>query len=430
MSKAKGSRRSEKAGIANFSKEMVSALLMAFIFIVYIIQAFKIPTGSMKNSLLAGDFLLGIKFVYGAPILPFSYKDFPGVAKPKPGDVLIFKYPGKDAKDYIKRCVAGPGQTIEIKQKDVYVDETLLKLPPNGRYSRLGLLPYEISNYQKLRVPQKGDTLYPSSMPIREFLFYKHLIHQENPELNFSARVQNTPVLRNIFPYKYDKERTTLKFSIYIDEKKLQDVSNNYIEFIDDWRVLQKTFNDIENQVMEKNRIGTIVVDSLGDSTMLLPKVEIKKAIYLDGKKVKKYIVKYDNYFVMGDNRDESADSRYWGFLNRNFIKAKAFIIYFSWAENYEDSNGEEKIFSKLTHKYKDGSTASMNDNPEKLWDAFIKVQPQYKNSNKKWGWNDRGELIVGRTKHIPPFLLPLKIRWNRIGKLIRGWDGLEKEKK
>ena len=65
-------RRSEQAGILHFIREMGSALIMALIAIVYVIQAFKIPTCSMEDSLLVGDFLLGLKFMYGAPIVPFS----------------------------------------------------------------------------------------------------------------------------------------------------------------------------------------------------------------------------------------------------------------------------------------------------------------------------------------------------------------------
>ena len=75
-------RRSEKAGVFHFTKDMVSALVMALIAIVYVIQAFKIPTGSMENSLLVGDFLLGLKFIYGAPVLPFVYKKLPGFTDP------------------------------------------------------------------------------------------------------------------------------------------------------------------------------------------------------------------------------------------------------------------------------------------------------------------------------------------------------------
>jgi len=96
-------RRSEQAGLFHFMREMGSALIMALIAIVYVIQAFKIPTGSMENSLMVGDFLLGLKFMYGAPIVPFSQdlginQRFPAVTDPKPGDVIIFKYPGTEKK--------------------------------------------------------------------------------------------------------------------------------------------------------------------------------------------------------------------------------------------------------------------------------------------------------------------------------------------
>src|SRR5271169_5591698 len=71
-------RRSEKAGLFHFTKDMIAALGMALVAIVYVIQAFKIPSGSMENSLLIGDFLLGLKFMYGAPVLPFMYTKLPG----------------------------------------------------------------------------------------------------------------------------------------------------------------------------------------------------------------------------------------------------------------------------------------------------------------------------------------------------------------
>ena len=153
-------RRSEKAGIFHFTKDMVSALAMALIAIVYVIQAFKIPTGSMENSLLVGDFLLGLKFIYGAPVFPFCYTKFPGITDPKPGDVIIFKYPGADKKDYIKRCVAGPGQTIQVEGTTVTVDGKVLVLPPKGQYIHGGELDPRITHFEPLRVPKKGDTLF------------------------------------------------------------------------------------------------------------------------------------------------------------------------------------------------------------------------------------------------------------------------------
>lgn len=437
------SRRSEKAGILNFTREMISALLMAFVAIVYVIQAFKIPTGSMKNSLLEGDFLLGIKFIYGAPVLPFSYTKLPGVLKPKPGDVIIFKYPGSDSKDYIKRCVAGPGQTIEIKQKDVYINDVLLIHPPKGRYERNGLLGDDATNYAKLRIPAKGDTLYPESMPAREFLFCKHLIHQENPELSFSARVMNTPLIRNISPYKYGQERTIAKYSLYINDEFQTDLDikktlNRYMGApserpIDRWDILKSHFAQIKLEILGKHKQAYTMnsdTDSLSDSVSYeKPKIEIKKMIFLDDKRIESYIVKNDNFFMMGDNRDNSLDSRYWGYLNKNFIKAKAFILYFSFWSKYEHSDGEEKLFHRLTGKLPpqkytiNGKTITSDGDSDIIRRAFFDIN----NKGCKWQWNKEGELVFGKPKIIPFYLFPLKIRWNRIGKLIRSWNGLEK---
>ena len=158
-------RRSEKAGVMNFTREMVSALLMAFIAIVYVIQAFRIPTGSMENSLLVGDFLLGLKFMYGAPVLPFVYTKFPGITDPKPGDIVIFKYPGADSKDYIKRCVGLPGDTVELKNDILYVNDEPVEEP--YRLLETSYVGHR-ANFGPVRVPEGnlfmlGDNRHNSS---------------------------------------------------------------------------------------------------------------------------------------------------------------------------------------------------------------------------------------------------------------------------
>ncbi len=421
-------RRSEKAGILNFTREMVSALLMAFVAIVYVIQAFKIPTGSMENSLLTGDFLLGIKFIYGAPVFPFSYVKFPGITKPKPGDVVIFKYPGSDPKDYIKRCVAGPGQTIEIKRKNVFVDGKKIELAPRGKYQNDGILTPEIMNYEKLRIPAKGDTLYPASLPLREFLFCKHLIHQENPELSLAYRFQSTPVLRGLFPYKSGNERTEMKFAVYVNDEfqYYANIKNS----VDNWMHLKYQINMIKEDVYSEYPPVDTTVNNANDSTndstdSLAPKIEIKKMLFLDGKKIDRYIVKNDNFFMMGDNRDNSLDSRFWGYLNQNFVKAKAFILYFSIAKFYENNKGQVKLFRKKTMRYPSGEIVKQSDDIESVASVMNYLQ-QY---GFKWEWSDKGELVAGKPRTIPILLFPIKIRWNRIGKLIRGWDGLDKKK-
>ena len=343
--------QTEKAGILRFFKEMGASLGMALIAIVYVIQAFQIPTGSMENSLLVGDFLLGLKFVYGAPIVPFSQelgvtKRLPAVKNPKPGDVVIFKYPGTDSKDYIKRAVAGPGDVVEIRgNTKLIVNDIEVKLPPKGKYTG-SRSDSRITDFAPLYIPQKGDVIAPDTLPLREFLFFKHLVHQENStknvNLHFDLYIDGD--LSNSVPFNFNGVQITFqdlqsgKFT-YQNPATRKIKPFNFNE-IDDWTELDYYLEIIRRNFPDKN-------------------VEFSRKLFMNTNRIDSYTVRFDNYFMIGDNRDNSLDSRYWGYLNRNFVKAQAFILYFSL---------------------------------------------------------DRGE---------PMWKLPLNIRWNRIGKLIRSWDGV-----
>ena len=85
---------SVKSFLKSLAREIIVPIVLALVVIQYVIQAFQIPSGSMEDSLLTGDFLLGLKFTYGSPI-PFTNQKFPGYAYPVPGDVVIFRYPGE-----------------------------------------------------------------------------------------------------------------------------------------------------------------------------------------------------------------------------------------------------------------------------------------------------------------------------------------------
>jgi len=107
--------------IREYAEALIIAAVAAFLIRAFVIQAFRIPTASMEDTLLVGDFLLVNKFIYGAKV-PFFEWRLPKVRDPKPGDVIVFKYPRNPKLDYIKRLIAVHGQTVEIKDKIVYVD--------------------------------------------------------------------------------------------------------------------------------------------------------------------------------------------------------------------------------------------------------------------------------------------------------------------
>jgi len=117
-----------KTTIREYTEALVLAIILTVVIRGLVIQAFRIQTGSMEDTLLVGDFLFVNKMVYGSEIdLGFSgnrlfYYRFPAIRQPRVGDVIVFRYPDDPSRDFIKRCVAVGGQTVEIRDKVLYVD--------------------------------------------------------------------------------------------------------------------------------------------------------------------------------------------------------------------------------------------------------------------------------------------------------------------
>ena len=214
-------------------KEYVEALLvavmLALIIRAFVVQAFKIPTGSMLETLQIGDQLLVSKFHYGLR-MPFTDTVLVNVYEPARGDIVVFEYPFdekldasrpnlKDV-DFVKRIVGTPGDTVEIRAKQVYVNGE----PVTGAY-----------------VQHTREDIEESPLP------------EGHPEISVDPKT-------------------------YFDH--CEDVSTE-CRSKRDW----------------------------------MPKITVP-----EGK-----------YFCMGDNRDESFDSRFWGFVDRSAIKGKALVIYWSW---------------------------------------------------------------------------------------------------
>jgi len=189
-------KRRRKSIVREYAEAIAIAVLLALVIRSLVVQAFTIPSGSMMDTLLIGDYILVNKFLYG-PELPLVDWRMPGIRDPRRGDIIVFKYPQDEKRDFIKRIVATPGEHVQVRGHQVFVDGRPL---------------------------QESYTKFADSGGVRGGDSY--------------------------CGYAYGCEPT---------------------------------------------------------------------------------LVPPDSYFVMGDNRDNSQDSRYWGFVKRDKIKGKAFLIYWSW---------------------------------------------------------------------------------------------------
>jgi len=133
-------------------ESIVIAFLLAMVIRTFIVQAFRIPTGSMRTTLIEGDIILVNKFIYGAKV-PFINFRLPALREPKRGDVVVFIYPEDPKKDFIKRLVAVAGESVEIKNGTLYVNEQPLLEPVFNRtyYYNRGDFGRE---GRKIKVPQ------------------------------------------------------------------------------------------------------------------------------------------------------------------------------------------------------------------------------------------------------------------------------------
>jgi signal peptidase I len=196
-----------KSIVRDYAEAIIIALLLALVIRTFVVQAFKIPSGSMKSTLLVGDHILVNKFVYGIK-LPYWNIELLSISQPKRQDIVVFRYPVDPSKDFIKRVVGLPGDTIRIQDKQVFVNEQPLSEP--------------------------------------------YVVHSDSRVLPLSTSPRD-----NMIPVK----------------------------------------------------------------------------------------VPANSLFVMGDNRDESYDSRFWKFVDMSELRGKAFIIYWSWNNDGELSLSPQESY-------------------------------------------------------------------------------------
>lgn len=237
------------------SREWFEALIIAAIFAtvlrVFVVESYRIPTGSMESTLLAGDFLFVNKYVYG-PKVPFTEIRLPGVDKVERGDIIVFKYPKDRSLNYIKRCVAISGDTLEIHDQQLFINKKPMLLPEHAQFIGMrvpaGEADYMIfpqfssfnkDNYGPIRIPRKGDVVQLTAVT---YPLYSSLVADEGHEVSLQGR-----------------------------------------------------------------------------------------EVFVDGSPVQEYTVQDNYYFAMGDNRDNSLDSRFWGFLPEKDLVGQALMVYWSW---------------------------------------------------------------------------------------------------
>jgi signal peptidase I len=406
-SKAPG--RAHRAGRA-FVREFLIPVGLALIFIQFAVQAFKIPSASMERSLLIGDFLLGLKFIYGSPI-PFTHKRLPALTEPRPGDVLIFRYPGDPAypegnpdryrfvanlflfgnvywdrapepgekslvwyapKDFIKRAVAKSGQTIEVEGTSVRVDGRALPLPREGLYSEGtgSLRPFSpVRDRLRFRLPAPGETIAFDTLSLTQATWIRSLALQENPGRRVELKldlwrgnaVDNDYVIPSIeglcravgttLLMEPHLQLLQLDQGVSIDERgicALEKVSFRRVQeaaakgFVS----LRRGYRyDPYRRVGYAERLAApgrrneyndyyfgAYLETVMENIMRHdPAARVRARLVIDGAESGSYTVRDESYFMMGDNRDNSSDSRYWGPLSRGNVKAKALIIYYSF---------------------------------------------------------------------------------------------------
>lgn len=142
-----------KVHLFDWIESIIVAFLLAMFIRTFIVQAFKIPTGSMRPTLLEGDLILVNKFIYGAKIPFTSDLRLPPVRDLKRGDVIVFVYPEDPQKDFIKRLVALPGETVEIKNGTIYINGQPLTDSVFGRIFYYSLGDFEKPNF-KINIPE------------------------------------------------------------------------------------------------------------------------------------------------------------------------------------------------------------------------------------------------------------------------------------
>jgi signal peptidase I len=347
--------KKQKSAMREWWDSVLFAVVAATLIRGLFLEAYTIPTGSMEKSLLINDFLFVSKVHYGArtpktilqvPLthqkiwfteIP-SYSDaiqipnfrLPGFTSVKNGDVVVFNYPGCPERpdpyggfdkypvdlrtNYIKRCIGIGGDVVDIRNSEVYVNNKKFDNAANTQkyYSIETNTNVNEKLFEKLGIENKGERSENGK-----------IYYSINSTESALAELKKYDFVTNIFPDIIAKGDTTdQNYNAFPHQTTL--FSNNRDNF-EPFTVPKK---GMKIELTEKNIAMYKSVITVFD---LNKNAEYKNGkIFIDGKQVNTYTFNQDYYFMMGDNRYESDDSRFWGFVPADHIVGKAVFIWMS----------------------------------------------------------------------------------------------------
>ena len=314
-------------------KIFITLVIVAFTVKGSVVEVYVVPTGSMEDEILVGDLLFGNKWIYGMRTptwlgIPYTRIGFdlpwgrlPSFKNVKNGDVTIFEYPRDPFQKYVKRCIGLPGDTISIKLGEVFINSTEMPFPPNGNYVKGNIYLEEKNdnhlyslfngnqdNLSEFVVPYKGMEINFSN--IDDWIHVITLLLQDGNSVqlgdNSFTVIDPQDIVRTYGMVKYKIK------SFYMEKNEL--MRYEYTDRRNYLKELIKSYR--KNNLLNPWNPGLELNNSDNHKT-------IYENLTINGKKVselKIYKLKKNYYFLMGDNRDNSYDSRFWGFVPDNQI--------------------------------------------------------------------------------------------------------------